>query len=653
MTEPVYIKGCCPLDCQDTCSWVAKVEDGRVTSVRGAKEHPITRGVLCAKVNDYEARTYAADRLLYPLRRTGPKGSGRFERISWDEAIGVIADRFGEVHHEYGGEALLPHRYLGSMGIVQRRALMRIFHALNSSKFHGSICGASGNALEAEGFPRGFEPELISENKLIVLWGCNILTTCHHQWQFINEAKKRNGARIVAIDPIRTRTAAACDQHIALLPGTDAVLAAAMAHVILRDGMADLEFAREVASDFDDFVTEVEAWAPARAEAVCGVSSETIEALAREFALVRPALLRVGVGPQQSVHGETFFRTVSALSILCGKWRDPGGGLFSETNPVLDEGRAESPHLRTGSQRSLDIARLGETLTDPDLSPPIRAMMVWNVNPAVVQPDVARVLSGLAREDLFTVVLEHFMTDTARFADIVLPSTTQLEHFDIVGAWGHHFVSANNPAIPPVGEAKSHGEVMRLLAAALGLEGPEFEESDEEIAASTLPPGMDIGELKAKGWIKSPPPAPSFDAKVKISANIVAPDRPDGLFQLLTPKSHYFLNSSFVNQYRQRRAQGAPSIDMHPADATARGLEQDDLARIWNEQGDLQALVNISEAVRPGIVSVAGKWWGAEEHGGAVANLLSPSRWSPEGQPAYNEIFVEVDLAAAGQIAAE
>lgn len=646
MTQAVHVKGCCPLDCQDTCSWVAQVVDGRVTSVRGAKDHPITRGVLCAKVNDYEARTYAPDRLLYPLRRIGPKGSGQFERISWDDAIAVIAEKFTNAHQRYGGEALLPHRYLGSMGIVQRRALMRIFHVLGSSRFHGSICGASGNALEDEGFPRGFDPEQLTENKLILLWGCNVLTTCHHQWQFLNAARKLHGARIIAIDPIRTRTAAACDQHIAPLPGSDAVLAAAMAHVILSEDLADLEFAREVTTDLGSYIAHVEAWSPARAAEICGLSAETIEALAREFALARPAVIRAGVGPQQSAHGEAFFRAISALAILCGKWRDAGGGLFSETNPVLDETRAECPHLRTGYQRSFDLAKLGESLTDASLSPPVKAMMIWNVNPAVVQPDAARVRSGLAREDLFTVVLEHFMTDTAQFADVVLPSTTQLEHFDVVGAWGHQFISVNNPAIPPLGEAKSHGEVMRSLAAALDLAGPAFVESDEQIAASALPQKIELDELKEKGWMKSPAPGPSFKSKVRISGDLAVPKRPAGFLQMLTPKSHHFLNSSFVNQSRHRRAQGEPTIDMHPLDAAQKGVRQGGSARVWNGQGELKVLVNVTESVRPGILALAGKWWGAKEHGGAVANLLSPSRWSPEGQPAYNETFVDVEPAA-------
>lgn len=643
------VKGCCPLDCQDTCSWVARVEDGRVTSVRGAKHHPITRGVLCAKVNDYEARTYASDRLLVPLQRTGPKGSGQFVAVSWDEALDLIAARFSAVVAEHGGEALLPHRYLGSMGVVQRRALMRIFHALGSSRFHGSICGASGNVIEAEGFPRGFDPEDLVHSRLILLWGCNVLTTSHHQWPFMQEARKRHGARIIAIDPIRTRTARVCDQHVAVLPGSDPVLAAALARVMLSEGLADLEFARRVAADFEDFVEQVEPWTPQRAAEVCGIAPETIVNLARELGQARPAVIRAGVSPQQTVHGEAFVRSLAALSILGGSWRYPGGGLFIETNPVIDEGRAERPELREGAQRSFDLARLGETLTDQTLAPPIKALMVWNVNPVVVQPDTHRVREGLARDDLFTVVIEHFLTDTARYADIVLPSTTQLEHFDVLGTWGHHYISVNNAAVSPLGEAKSHGEIMRLLAQRLGLKGPAFKDSDEEIAAVSLPASVGLEALKQAGWIKSPPPPPVFGTKLRISEPVPLPSAPPraGMLRLLTPRSHYFLNSSFTNQPRQRRAQGDPTVELNEADARRLNLNDGDPVLLRNQQGALEVRLRVTDTVPPGVAALVGKWWGDPAHGGALANLLTASAWSPGGQPAYNDTFVEVEPANA------
>jgi anaerobic selenocysteine-containing dehydrogenase len=650
MSLPRAVTGCCPLDCQDTCSWVAHVEDDRVVRLEGARDHPFTRGALCAKVNDYPTRTYASDRLLHPLRRVGPKGSGRFERVTWDEALDLIAERFAAIIARHGAEALLPLNYLGSMGVVQRRALLRIFHALGASRAYGSICGASGNVVADEGHPRGFDPELIAESRLVLVWGCNPLTTCHHHWHFIEEARRRHGATLVCIDPRRSRTAERCDRRLAIRPGTDRFLAAGIARLMLEEGTADLGFAREVALDLDAFAEEVRPWTPDRVAAVCGVAADDILTTARAFALARPATIRAGVSPQQHVHGEAFVRSLSALAILGGHWRHPGGGLFIEASPVLHESRAARPDLMPGSPRRLDLARLGETLTSTTLRPPIHGLMIWTTNPAVVQPDAGSVRRGLARDDLFTVVLEHFLTDTARYADVILPSTTQLEHFDIVGAWGHHYVSVNHPAVPPVGESKSHGEVMRLLAPRLGLRGPAFEENDEQIAAAALPADVTLEALKAAGWRKTTPPRPALldgGVRVRISGITGGAVQPveTGALQLLTPKSHYFLNSSFGNMARHRRSMGRPTLDIHPSDAAERGLGDGDRVAVRRNGAAIHAWLRVTADVRPGVVALPGKWWGQPEETGAVANLLTPSLWSPGGQPAYNDTFVQVTAA--------
>ena len=650
MPESRLVKGCCPLDCQDTCAWVAEVDDGRVTAVRGAKDHPITRGVLCAKVNDYPARTYAADRLLHPLRRVGPKGSGQFERISWDAALDLVAERFSSIAAAHGPEALLPHRYLGSMGMVQCRSPMRLFHALGASRVSGGICNVAANEGVKDGLPLGFDPEATVDSRLILLWGINILSTCHHHWHFIQEARRRHGARVVCLDPIRTRTARQCDEHVALRPGTDTALAAGMARVMLAEGLADLDFARAACADLEALTEAVAPWAPERVAEVCGIPAETVVRLAREFALARPAVIRAGVGPQQSAHGEAFVRALHSLAVLGGHWRHSGGGVFIKTSPELDALRAERADLipAGSSPRFLDMARLGETLTDPSLDPPIHGLMIWGTNPAVVQPDAGRVRRGLARENLFTVVLEHFLTDTSRFADVVLPSTTQLEHFDVLGAWGHQYITVNLPAVAPLGETKSHGEITRLLAQRLGLDHAALRESDEEIAASALPPGLDLATLKQAGWIKTPQRAPLLEGaglRLAPRGGVALPAQPPatGMLRLMTPKAHFFLNSSFANQQRQRRAEGRPTLDMTPTDATARGLQDGEAVRISNAQGAIPATLRITDAVIAGVVSLPGKWWGVLD--GAVTNLLSPSAWSPGGQPAYNDIFVEVARA--------
>lgn len=647
MSEVTLIKGSCPLDCQDTCSWVAQVEDGRVIKVAGAKDHPFTRGVLCAKVKDYEQRTYASDRLLYPLRRTGSKGSAEFEQITWGDAIDTIAGRFGEIIEEDGPEALMPHFYLGSLGAVQHDALRRLFHALGATRLSGSICAQATNVLAGEGFPIGFDPEDIVQAELILVWGANLLTTAHHHWHFVTEARKRHGARIVAIDPRLTRTAKGADQHLAIRPGTDAVLAAGMARVLISEDLADLEYARSVAGDLDEYLEQVAEWTPERVAEACGIDAAEVVGLSREFGSARPAAIRAGVGPQQSANGEGFVRSLSALAILGGHWQHTGGGLFLEAYPDFDARQAARPDLIEGEPRELDMARLGQHLTNAALEPPLKGLMIWNTNPAVVQPDTGLVRQGLAREDLFTVVIDHFLTDTARLADIVLPSTTQLEHFDIVGAWGHQYISVNNPAVAPLGESKSHGEVMRLLAARMGLTHPALQESDEEIAAACLPFYVDLEELKENGWHKTSPeptPFPPPEGKLRMTGPAIEPPAlPDGdMLQLLTPKGHFFLNSSFANMERQRKAMKRPTLDMHPSDASTRGLKDGQSVEIKNGQSSLQVWLRVTEEVRPGIVVLPGKWWSKPDETSAVSNLLTPSAWSPGGQPAYNDTFVLV-----------
>jgi anaerobic selenocysteine-containing dehydrogenase len=644
MTDAKQVIGCCPLDCQDTCSWVAQVEDGRVTQVTGAKDHPFTRGILCAKVNDYQARAYAPDRLLHPMRRTGPKGSGQFERISWDEALDTVAAKFKSIIETDGAEALMPLFYLGSMGVVQRQALKRLFNGLGASDLHGEVCGASMSALWEEGHPVGFDPEEMIDSQMIILWGINMLTTCHHHWQLVKEARQRHGARVICIDPMRSRTAEQCDEHIAIRPGSDTILAAGMAHVIIAEGLADLDYVRAAATDFDDYSAQVQSWTPDRVADACGIEAETVERLAREFAAAKPAVIRSGVAPQQTLRGEAYVRGLSALAILCGHWRHPGGGLFVFDAPVFDELAAARPDLVPGSPRSLDLSTLGTVLNDDGLSPQIKGLMVWCMNPAVTQVDLGLVRRGLAREDLFTVVLEHFMTDTARFADIILPATTQLEHFDVLGSWGHHYITVNNPAIAPQGEAKSHGEVMRLLAPRLGLADPAFSESDEEIAAVALPPGVELADLKIKGWHKVSPPRPDPAAdgsKLRLTSDTLEPLDSEAL-RLLTPKSHYFLNSSFANMPRQRKANGQPTLEMNPSDAAERGLTDGLSVVLSNSRGEIRTVLTVTDSIAKGAVALVGKWWSEPAETDAMANLLTPSSWSPGGQPTYNDTFVEV-----------
>lgn len=644
--DTLTVKGCCPLDCQDGCSWVAHVEHGRVVRVEGAAGHPVTRGMLCAKVRDFEQRAYAPNRLLHPLLRDGPKGSGQFRRISWDEAAARVCERYGSIVAQHGGEALLPVSFAGSAGAVQRRALLRLFHALGASRVHGSICGQSGNALAAEGHPLGFDPEEVADSRFVLLWGANLLTTAPHQWQFIKAARDRHGARVVCIDPRRTRTAAACDEHVSVRPGSDAVLAAGLAQVWFADGTADLAYAGQAASDLQAFRDQVTPWTPERVAGVCEVPADSVVRLARDMAAARPAVIRAGIAPTQTEGGDALVRILSALAIVGGHWAQRGGGLLVDASPVFHSSRAGRPDLLPHPARSLDMARLGETLTDPGLAPPIKGLMVWGTNPAVVQPDAVRVRQGLARDDLFTVVVEHVLTDTAAFADVVLPSTTQLEHFDVQGAWGHHYVSVNHPAITPLGEAKSHGAILRLLARGMGLAPPALHESDEQIAASALPDGLELGELKAAGFVRRSPgrPVPGAAGRLRLCGGVpVPPPAPSaGWLQLLTPKGHYFLNTTFADMPRQRRFMGEPSLEIGAGDAQDRGLVDGQIVTVRNAGGAIRARLVVTPGLHRGVVALPGKWWNAEGGQACGVNDLVAAAWSPAGQPAYNDTFVEV-----------
>jgi anaerobic selenocysteine-containing dehydrogenase len=650
----LQVKGCCPLDCQDSCAWVAHVSEGRVTKVTGAKEHPVTRGVLCAKVRDYETHTYAPDRLLYPLRRTGPKGKGAFERVSWNEVLGIIARRFNEIVGSYGPEALMPLQYAGSMGTIQRHALMRLFHAMGATRIHGSTCGAATGAAAMAGHPVSCDPEDFAQAEMILLWGANLMTTSHHHWQFYKTARQRNGARIIAIDPRRTRTTEICDGHLAIRPGTDAILAAGIARVLVENDLADLQYARQVAVDVDAYLAEIEPWTPTRVAAVCDVSVADIVDLATEFGKARPATIRMGIGPMQTIDGDLFTRCVAALPVLAGHWRFKGGGIFVASWPDANIPMAERRDIVPGEPRSLDVAKLGPILTDETMAPQIKGLMIWCTNPAAIQPDLESVRSGLSRDDLFTVVLEHFMTDTARYADIVLPSTTQLEHFDVIAGWGH-YLAVNNPAIEPLGEAKSHGDVMRLLATKLGLDHPALRESDEEITASILPDHIKLEDLKRKGWVKASPKAPDLTAggpSLTLATGVPTPnakrlpgDVPAGKLRLLTPKPHYFFNTSLSNMPRHRKSQGPPALQMNAADAGARGLIDGDQVVAQNDQGSLAAALHVTDKVRPGVVVLEDRWSCHSDMTPAAVNLLTPAAWTPAGQPAYNDIFVDVSPA--------
>ncbi|HEY7621824.1 MAG TPA: molybdopterin-dependent oxidoreductase [Solirubrobacteraceae bacterium] len=676
--EPTVIRGACPHDCPDTCAWEVTVRDGVAEKLVGAKEHPFTRGGLCAKVSHYLERTYSDDRLLHPLVRTGPKGSGEFQRVSWGEALERIATRLYAVVAEHGGEAVLPYSFAGTQGLVQGASMdRRFFAALGACRLDRSICGqaAAAGQLEAAGTLVGLRPEDLLHSRLIVLWGTNTIVTNLHQWPIIQAARKA-GARVVVIDPLRTRTAAAADWHVRPLPGTDAALALGLMHVIVAEGLLDADYVERHTEGFDRFVQELRDWPPARVAAVTGVPADEIAELARAYATTRPAAIRRLIGIEHHREGARMVRTIACLPALVGAWRERGGGILGPTAwaawSPLDQSALAGPQPAT---RKLNMVRLGHALTE--LEPPVHALVVYNSNPATIAPDTGKVLRGLAREDLFTVVLEHFLTDTARYADVVLPATTQVEHVDVVPSWGHTYITYNQPAIAPVGEALPNTEIFRRLAAAMGLDAAPFADSDEDLARAAVTgarwplAGIDYDELRRVGWAKADLPedfrpfaegnfgTPS--GRLRLWSDDLPPgyDPPPGDVEplaLMTAKSaHHFLNSTYANLPRHLAGEGEPLLDLHPDDAAARDIADGDVVRVRNGRGEVRARARIGDVVGRGVVALPSGWWGTRSPGGTAANALTTDELTDRGGGgAFHGARVEVErVATAADLGSE
>ena len=497
------------------------VESGRAMRVAGDPDHPFTRGFLCAKVNRYVERTYHEDRLLHPMRRSGPKGSGNFVRISWDEALDEIATRLNDIRRSSDGpQSILPYSYAGTMGIVQGSSIdRRFFHSIGASMLDRTICsmaGAVGMRMTL-GANIGADPEGIPESDLVLLWGTNTLTSNPHLWPFVLEAKSR-GATIIAIDPIRTRTAAQCDEWIGIQPGTDAALALGMMHVLLERGLQDDDYIARHTVGFDQLRERAREYSPERVERITGIPSEQIVSLGERYARAKAAFIRVNYGLQRHAGGGMAVRTIACLPALTGHWRRAGGGvqLSSSANFAFNTAATQRPDL-SPPVRTINMIRLGEALTNKDAGvggPPVRALVVYNSNPAAVAPDRNAVLAGLKRDDLFTVVLEHFQTDTCDYADIVLPATTQLEHWDLHLSYGHHYVSVNAPSIEPLGESLANSEIFRRLASRMGLDHPSLSDDDLTVIRQALDStsdklaGVTLEKLLQKGWMRLNVPTP-------------------------------------------------------------------------------------------------------------------------------------------------
>src|SRR5882724_4494591 len=492
------VRVACPHDCPDTCAMLVTVQGGVATKIQGDPSMPFTDGTLCTKVAHYLERTYSPDRLLHPLKRIGKKGKGEFRQISWDEALDEIAARLKALAAE-NPETILPCSYAGTMGMVQYMSMdRRFFNKLGASLLDRTLCSSAGKqGLKATlgGFV-GMDPERFDEARLIVLWGANPVVSNLHLWSRVQAAKRR-GAKVIAIDPYRSLSAEKCTQHVALLPGTDGALALGLMHVLVRDKRVDRDYVERHTIGYDALAKRVLAeYPPERVASLCGIEASAVEELARDYAPLKPAAIRLNYGMQRHAGGGIAARTIACLPALIGAWRDPAAGIVLSTSDFygFDHAALERPDLLAGRRpRIINHSQVGDALTSAQ--PPVRATIVYNNNPVAVCPESDKVIAGFSRDDLFTVVIDHFQTDTADYADIVLPATTQLEHLDVHKSYGHLYVLANNPAIAPVGESLPNSEIFRRLAARMGFDEPCFRDSDEDICRTALGSKFDWSEL--------------------------------------------------------------------------------------------------------------------------------------------------------------
>ena len=672
------VRGACAHDCPDTCVWRVSVADGRATHLTGEADHPFTRGVLCGKVARYLERVYDPNRVLHPLRRVGPKGSGQFVRVSWQEALDEIASRWTRIIGESGAEAILPYSLAGNQGLIQFASIdRRLFGLLGCSQLERNLCGvvASAGLTATQGTPFGIDPEDIRHSRFIVLWGTNTIVTNVHLWPVIEDAR-RNGARVVVIDPVRTRTAAAADWHLAPRPGSDAALAMGLMHVIVRDGLVDLDYVERHATGFEQLRERLVEYPPDTVARLTGIAAADIERLAHEFATIRPAVVRPLIGLEHHRNGAMIFRTLACLPILTGAWRERGGGLCRSTGALqfstLDVDAVYMPHTHRAGVRSLNMRDLGRDLLSTELAPPIRSLCVYNSNPAVTTPNQAAVIAGLMRDDLFTIVHDLFLTETARYADIVLPATSQIEHLDLVPAWGHHYLSLNLPAISPVGEAVANTELFRRLARALGRTEPWLYDDDEAMIRAALASGhpylngITYERLVRDGYARLATPDdwrpfaegrfPTRSGKAELYSPRLAElgldplpglglqPQPTGYpLQLVSGKSLQHLNSSYSQSERHVRRAGELSVLIHADDAARCGVADGQLVGVFNDSGELIARCHVSDAVNPGVVSMP--FGGERDAAGRrrSVNLLTPvepTDWA--GGSGFYDAFVDV-----------
>lgn len=680
------VLGACPHDCPDTCSLLTTVSLGVAIKVQGNPAHPQTAGTLCAKVARYTERSYHPERVLRPLKRSGPKGSGQFVPVSWDTALSDIAARLQAIVARGGdaAQAILPYSYAGTMGLVQRDSMSsRFFHQLGASLLQRTICASAGGEglVHTLGGKLGMRVEFFAQSKLILIWGSNSITSNLHFWRYAQEAK-RQGAKLVCIDPRRSETAEKCHEHLALLPGTDAALALALMHELITHDWLDQAYLDDHTLGWDLMRSRALQWPPERAASVCGISPAQIRALAQNYGSCarrgEPVAIRMNYGLQRVRGGGNAVRLIACLPALVGAWRHRAGGvlLSSGGNFPVNLDALQRPDLLAGRRpRSINMSTIGDDLLRPasaEFGPAIEALVVYNSNPVAVAPDSSRVVQGFARSDLFTVVLEHFQTDTADYADYILPATTQLEHWDVHASYGHTDALLNRPAIAPQGEAKTNTQIFRELAQRMGLSDPAFVEDDLSLCRLAYGESVDFEVLLRQGFAcVNQEPAPfaqggfaTPSGKCEFYSARLAAQGLDGLpdylpnyeppgsstdypLAMISPPARNFLNSSFVNVKSLRDLEVEPLLEMHAQDAAARGINDGATVRVFNQRGVHHCKVKISQRARPGVVHGMGLWWRKYGLDGTNVNQLTSQKLTDLGQaPTFYDCLVEVALAS-------
>ena len=679
------VRGACPHDCPDACALITTVQGGIAIKVQGNPEHDHTNGVLCTKVSRYTERSYHPQRVLTPLKRVGPKGSGQFEPVDWDTALADIADHLRHIAARGPGaaQAILPYNYAGTMGLVQGDSVSaRFFNRLGASLLDRTICSnAGGEALvHTLGGKVGMRVEHFAQARLILIWGSNSIASNLHFWRYAQEAK-RKGARLVCIDPRRTETADKCHEHVALLPGTDAALALGLMHELIVHDWLDHDYLQRHTQDWERMRERALQWPPQRVAQVCGIDPDQVRRLARDYGACRgedggSAAIRVNYGVQRVRGGGNAVRAIVSLPALIGAWRQRSGGVLLSSSGQFPVQRAalERPDLRQGPSRTINMVQIGDALLQPasaSFGPAIEAVIVYNSNPVAVAPDSSKVAQGFAREDLFTVVLEHFQTDTADYADYILPATTQLEHWDVHYSYGHTDVVLNRPAIAPQGQAKTNTQIFRELAARMGFDEPCFREDDESLCRAAYGNTVDFDTLLTNGFASLGLPEapyahggfPSASGRCEFFSQRLAEMGQDGLpdhvpnyevpgsspeypLAMISPPARNFLNSTFVNVTSLRDIEGEPILEMHAADAETRGLASGTVVRVFNQRGSYRCKLVVSSRARPGVVNGLGIWWRKLGLDGKNVNELTSQKLTDIGRaPTFYDCLVEVQAA--------